>query len=128
MVIAVLKLNLLSLSNTNQNVGYIVINTKLHSLVTDLWIIYHEKRKEKRRRKSHQTFSLGDVYIEMNRSSKSLFAITEAHYALINFWINKKVFLILKSLSGNQNKCLCFFCGAALATPGLLTRRGRPRW
>ena len=35
--------------------------------------------------------------------------ITEAHDALINFWILKKMSRIWISLTGNQKKKLCFF-------------------
>ena len=51
----------------------------------------------------------GAVYIQMIRCSKSLCAITEAHDAVIVFWILKKMSGILISSTGNQLKCLyCF--------------------
>ena len=52
----------------------------------------------------------GAVYIQIIKCRKSVCAITEAHDALMIFWILKNISSgILISLTGIQLKCLCFF-------------------
>ena len=58
-------------------------------------------------------YAKGAVYIQIIRCCKTLYAITETHDALMNFWILKNMSGILISLTGIKNKLMLFlhvFC------------------